>query len=56
MNALTFNVPSEISVVFHNGSDCHFHFIIKQLANELKDNFNNLGENIEKSTKLLLFQ
>ena len=34
---LRFNVLSEIPVVFHNGSN-YDHFIIKELANNLKDN------------------
>ena len=31
---LIFNVPNEILVVFHNGSNYDYHFIIKELANE----------------------
>ena len=31
---LKFNVPSEISVVFHNGSNYEYHFIIIKLASE----------------------
>ena len=31
---LRFNVPNEISVVFQNGSNYGYHFIIKELANE----------------------
>ena len=30
---LKFNVPSEIPVVFHNGSNYNYNFIIKELAN-----------------------
>ena len=26
---LRFNVPNEIPIVFHNGSSCDYHFIIK---------------------------
>ena len=29
---LKFHVPNEIPVVFHNGSNYHYHFIIKDLA------------------------
>ena len=31
---LKFNVPNEIPVVFHNGSNHAYHFIIKELENE----------------------
>ena len=44
---LIFNVPNEI-VVFHNGSNCDYHFIIKELANEFEEQFECLGENTEK--------
>ena len=30
---LKFNVPNEIFVAFHNGSNYDYHFIIKDLAN-----------------------
>ena len=42
---LKFNVPNEISVVFHNGSN---YSNIKELANEFKQQFECLGENKEK--------
>ena len=32
--SLNFNVPKEIPVVFHNGSNYDYHFIIKKLAKE----------------------
>ena len=35
--------------MFHNGSTCDYHFIIKQLAKEFKGYFHCLGENTEKS-------
>ena len=41
------NVPSEIPVVFHNGSKQDFHFIIKELANESEGPFECIGENNE---------
>ena len=44
---LRFNVPNEIFVVFHNGSNYDYHFIIKELANELVEQFQCLGENTE---------
>ena len=45
---LKFNVPNEIPVVFHNGSNCDYDFIIKELANEFEGQFECLGENTEK--------
>ena len=33
---LKFNMPNEISVVFHNGIRYDYHFIIKELANEFE--------------------
>ena len=44
---LKFSVSSEIPVVFHNGSNYDFHFIIKKLANEFLGKFECLGENKE---------
>ena len=45
---LKFNVPNEIPVVFHNGSNYDYHFTIKKLANEFEEQFEYLGENKEK--------
>ena len=45
---LNYKIPNEIPVVFHNGTTYDYHFIIKQLARELKGNFDCLGENTEK--------
>ena len=45
---LEFNVPSEIPVVFHNGSNYDYHFIIKELANEFERQFKCFGENSGK--------
>ena len=42
------NVPKEILVVFHNVSTYDYHFIIKQLAEEIEGDFKRLGENTEK--------
>ena len=50
---LKFNVHNEIPVVFQNGSDYDYHFIIIELANEFEEQFECLGENKE-STKLFL--
>ena len=45
---LRYKVPKEIPVVFHNGSTYEYHFMIKQLAEEFKGQFEYLGENTEK--------
>ena len=41
-------MSNEIPAVFHNGSNNDYHFIIKELANEFKDQFECLEENIQK--------
>ena len=51
---LRFNVPNEIPVVFHNGSNYDHHFIIKKLAKEFVGEFECLGENKENYS--FLFQ
>ena len=35
-------------MVFHNGSNYDYHFIIKELAKEFDEQFKYLGENTEK--------
>ena len=45
---LRYKIQKEIPVVFHNGSTYNYHFIIKKLVKEFKDNFDCLGENTEK--------
>ena len=45
---LKFNVPNEISVNFQRGSNYDYHFIIKELAKELEEQFEFIGENKEK--------
>ena len=45
---LRYIVPRKTPVVFHNGSTYDYHFIIKQLAEDLKGQFECLGENTEK--------
>ena len=45
---LRYKTPKEILVVFHNGSTYHYHFIIKELAEEFEGKFDCLGENTEK--------
>ena len=51
---LKFNVPYEIPVVFHNGSNCDYHFIAKELAKEFEGEFECCGK-VHNSTKLFLF-
>ena len=45
---LRYKTSKEIPVVFHNGSIYDYHFIIKDLAEELEGEFECLGENTEK--------
>ena len=40
-------------MVFHKGSNYDYHFIIKELAKEIEEEFNCLGKNTEKNTKPL---
>ena len=41
-------MPNEISVVFYNGSNYDYDFIIKELVNEFEGQFECLGKNTEK--------
>ena len=45
---LRYKVPQEIPVKIHNGSKYDYHFIIKELAEEFKSQFECLGENTAK--------
>ena len=45
---LKYSISKEIAVVFHNQSNCDYHFIIKELAKEFEGKFTCLGENTEK--------
>ena len=45
---LRYRIPTEIPIVFHNGSTNYYHFIIKELVKEFDGNFEYLGENTEK--------
>ena len=45
---LKYSIPKKIPLVFHNGSNYDYHFIIKELAKEFKGEFTGLGENAEK--------
>ena len=44
---LRYKTPKETLMIFHNGSKYDYHFIIKELAKELKGDFQCLGENTE---------
>ena len=46
--SLRYKIPKEIPVVFDNSSTYDYHFIIKELAEELEGEFECLGENTEK--------
>ena len=41
-------VHKKIAIVLHNGTTYDYHFIIKQLAEDFKGQFECLGENTEK--------
>ena len=43
-----FNVPNEISVVFDNGSNYDYHFVMRELANKCEGQFECLGESKEE--------
>ena len=45
---LRYKIPKEVPIVFHNGSTCDYHFVIKELVKEFEGNFEWLGENTEK--------
>ena len=45
---LKFNVPNKIPVVFYNGLNSDYHFIIKELAKQFEGKFESLEENSEK--------
>ena len=45
---LDYKVPQKFRVKIHNGSVYDYHFIIKELAEEFKEEFECLGENTAK--------
>ena len=49
---LKFDVPNDIPVIFHNGSNHDHHFIIKELANELELQFECLGGKYRRAQNL----
>ena len=46
--SLRYKVPNIIPIAFHNRSNYDYHFIIKDFAEESKNQFTCLGENTEK--------
>ena len=42
------SVPKKIPIVFHNGSNYDYHYIMKGLAGEFKKQLTYLGEDPEK--------
>ena len=46
---LKYSVPKEIRIVFQNGSNYGYHFIIKKLAEKFEGQVNCVGQNTEKS-------
>ena len=48
-------MPNEIPLVFNNGSKCDHSFIMKELANEFKGQFECRGK-MQKCKKLFQFQ
>ena len=49
---LKYSVPKRILIVFHNGSNYDYHFIINELKEELEGKIICLGENTEKYINL----
>ena len=41
-------MPKKVAVVFHNGFNYHYHFIVKELAEDIWGWFTCFGENTEK--------
>ena len=46
-----FNVSNKIPVAFHNRSNCDYHFIIKELENELENEFKDQSECLRENTE-----
>ena len=45
---LKYSVPKRIRIVFHNGSNYDYHFIIKESSEKFLKKFTCLGEKTEK--------
>ena len=48
--SLKYSVPKKLPIVFYNGSNYDYHFIMIELAEEFKKRFTCLGESTEKYT------
>ena len=46
---LKYSTPKEISIIFYNGFNYDYYFIIKRLAGEFERQFACLGEDTEKT-------
>ena len=49
---LRYSIPKQIPILFHNGSKHYYHFIGKELADELEAQFTCLGKNTKKNTEI----
>ena len=49
---LKYSIPEKIPIVFHNGPNYDYNFIIKELAKESEMQFTCLGENTDKCMNL----
>ena len=52
---LKYSVPKYIPIIFHNGSNYDYHFIIKELAENLKNNLFAYKKTL-KNIQLVQFQ
>ena len=46
--SLRYSIYKEIPLIFYNGSNYDYHFIIKNLGKDFVEEFSCLGENTEK--------
>ena len=46
---------TKFAVAFHNGSNYYYNFIIKELGNQFKRQFNSLGENRASKKNFLYY-
>ena len=44
---LKYSILKSVAVVFHNGSNYDYNFVINELAKEFKEELNCLGENTD---------